>query len=159
MTQTATAAPKASDFETPVVQTLDLPPLAILRIGDKVDFVMQETALVKDEDETRLYFRALLLADVSCQTKGKGEEDYKDITFKAGEMVTVPGSGSLDYQLARIANKKAGIELNAKEPKWAVLNGDRFVIERLEDDKMSKGRHKGKPVKTYSVAHAAKKSK
>jgi len=28
----------------------------------------------------------------------------------------------------------------------------------MEDDKLTKGKHKGKPVKTYTVAHAAKKS-
>jgi len=150
--------PSQADFETPVEQTLELPPLAIHRVGDKADFVLQETAIVKDDDgEDRIYYRALLLADFKCQTKEKGSDDYEDITFKAGKVVTIPASGGLIYQMGRLANKKAGVELNNENPKWAVLVGDRFIIERLADEKMAKGKHKGKAVKTFKLSHAPRK--
>jgi hypothetical protein len=152
------------DFETPVEQTMDLPPLAILRIGDKAKFVLGEVAVVKDGTETRLYYRGTLLEALECQTKEKGAEDYMDITYDSGFEVTIPGSGSLDYNLARIANKKAGEAVNVKADEttgktWASIKGDLFIIERLGDDKLSKGKHKGKAVKTYKVEYAAKKSK
>lgn len=155
---TKVAAPLATDFEAPVETTLDLPPLAILRIGDKADFVLNEVSITKDdEDKDRIYYRGTLLAALTCETKAKGEVAYREVTFKAGEMISLPGSGSLDYNLARIANKRNGVALNEKKVNFSGIEGDRFIIERLVDDKMAKGRHKGKMVKTYKVSHAAAK--
>jgi len=154
--KTAGAVMDAAEFETPVEQTLDLPPLAILRINDKVDFVLKETAVIGTGEDQRIYYRGVLLADLDCETKEKGAEKYELISFKKGDEVTVPGAGSLDYQMARIANKKSGSELDAT-PKWAVLSGDRFIVERLEDDKMKDGKHKGKKVKTFAISYAPRK--
>lgn len=151
--------PSIKDFETPVKQTLDLPPLAILRVGDIATFVMGEVAQVKDDDnEVRLYYRAQLLKGLECETKEKGATDYNVREFKAGEIVTIPGSGSLDYQMARIANRRAGVEINASPVKWSSFTGDLFIVTRTPDEKMSKGRHKGKAVKAYTVEHAPRKA-
>jgi len=158
MTQKNNAVLDAANFEEPVEQTLDLPPLAILRIEDLADFVLNEVAVVKDGTDVRLYYRGSLLSNLECQTKEKGSEKYDEVTFEKGSEITIPGAGSLDYQMARIANKKSGAEMGA-DPKWAVLYGDRFIITRLADDKMKEGKHKGKPVKTFTISHATPKKK
>ena len=155
---TNTAVPTDKDFEAPVETTLDLPPLAVLRVGDKADFVLEEVSITKDdEDEDRYYFRGRLLSTLSCETKAKGEEAYSEVTFTVGDSISLPGSGSLNYQLARITNKRNGVALNEKKVGWTGIEGDRFIVERLKDDKMAKGRHKGKMVKAFKVLHAIPK--
>lgn len=160
---TATAKmPSAAQFEEPVESTNNLPPLAILGVGDIADFAMREVAIVVDEEnpkDRRVYYRGILLKALECTTKLKGAEEYTDVSFEAGTEVTIPGSGSLDYTLGRIANKEAGASLNNKDIKWSAIEGHRFIVERLEDDKLKEGKHKGKPVKTYKVMHSRPKAK
>lgn len=154
---TENAVPASSDFGTLTEQTTQLPPLAILRIGDKADFRLDEVSVSLDEDnKPRTYYRGTLLDELICQTKGKEDKDYREETFSAGESVSIPGSGGLDYSMRRIALKQAGSPLNSKEVSWTVVQGDRFVIEREADDKMAKGKHKGKAVKVFKVSHAPK---
>jgi hypothetical protein len=157
---TKNAAPALDQFESPVEATTQLPPLAILEIGDIADLVLNEVSItLDDEQKPRTYYRGVLLAELTCKTKGKDETEYRKVTFGAGEEISLPGSGGLDYTMKRIALKKAGSPLNSKDVSWNIVQGDRFIVERKADDKMGKGRHKGKMVKAFTVQHAAAKAK
>lgn len=156
------AVPAEEQFETPVDRSQTLPPLAILAVSDSIDFVLREVNEVEDEDnpkKPRIFYRAQLLKDLTCQTRKKGEDATEEKTFTAGEMVSLPGSGSLDYTMGRIAKTKAKVALDSKTTPWESVYGDRFIVTRKDDEVLSKGKHEGKPVKAYKVEHAAKKSK
>jgi hypothetical protein len=156
------AVPAEQEFETPVDRSQTLPPLAILQVGNTIDFVLREVNEVEDEDNTkkpRIFYRAQLLKELVCETRKKGAEETEEVTFAAGDMVSLPGSGSLDYTMARIAKVKAKVALDSKSTPWEAVYNDRFIVTRKEDEVLEKGKHAGKPVKAFKVEHAQAKKK
>ena len=144
-------------FEPLQDKTQKLPPLLILEVGSSARFILNDVNEVVDDGEQRTYYRGVLKLDTVGLTKEKGETEYHKQQFKAGDQISLPGSGGLDFNMAKIAKLKARTP-SVKEAPWGVLFGDLFVVSRQPDEIMSKGKHKGKPVKVYTVQHAAKKA-
>jgi len=132
-----------------------LPPLAILRVGDKLEGVMTEVNLVEDEEKPgkyRNFYRFNLTAELVCEDK-----DGKEVTFKTGDSISLPGSGGLDYAIGKKALVIKGLPSSEKNIPWTALTGHWFAVIRKDDEEMTRGKHKGKPVKCYNLVHAAPK--
>lgn len=119
--------------------TTQLPPLLIPEIGKSIEGTLSRVDV--DEKEERTFYRLLLTADAEGL-----DSEKEDVSFKAGTLVSVPGSGSLDYQMSCIMKDLGGARLSD-------LCGHTFRITRGEDDKMKEGKWKGKPVKSFRVQY------
>jgi len=155
---TAVSGPEG--FEQPVDSTRNLPPLVILDIGMSAEFILDEVVIVPDErkpKEPRFFYRGKLFTNCKCKTTNK-EKKVVDASFVKGDEVSIPGSGGLNYTMTGIARKVAKQAAKA-EPNWNAMSGFWFRVSRTQDEVMSKGDFKGKPVKTFKVEHAAPKGK
>jgi len=154
-TQTAakTEAKAAAQFGEIQDESQSLPPMLALEAGDIVKGILKAVAIVADEDREgkfRFFYRMELLENAEGVNTDKERTEYE-----AGAIVSVPGSGGLDYQMSVLARKVAGQDDESAKPKWSALYGHLIVLERKADEKMTKGKYKGKPVKCFSVGHAA----
>lgn len=112
-----------------------LPPLLIPVVDKPIEGVLEK--IDRDEEDDRTFYRMRLTA------KAEGwNTDKEDVSHEAGELVSVPGSGGLDWRIKSI-----------KEEIGESLEGHPIRIKRLEDDKMKKGKFKGKPVKVFDVKY------
>lgn len=142
----------------------NLPPLCA-PIQDQSIVGVIESIDVDDSGDRRRYFYRVTLDE---STKGIMNADKDEETYEAGTLVSVPGSGSLDYQMKVIALKIEGKipenagptaiselmdDLDEDDIKMALLVGHRVKILRGEDDKMPAGKWKGKTVKTFQVEY------
>ena len=136
-----------------------LPPLVILDVSqhvvgkiESVDVTKEITGKGKNKrEESRVFYRLSLVKDCSALNV-----DKKKTLFKAGEIVTLPGTGQIDNALGRVAFKLNGEDpemIAEKEPPVASLHGIFLFVKRLEDDKMKKGKYAGKKVKKYEIEY------
>lgn len=130
----------------------DLPPLMILDVSQFMFGELTRVDTNKDENgKYRTWYRFKLTKDAEALNVDKDEE-----TFKLGEIITIPGSGSLDYAMLAYVNRVNGVEPESFDPetmtpKWSSLYGREFRIERREDGTLKKGKFAGKKVKQYDV--------
>jgi len=152
---TQTAVKPSQQFDDLEDESQTLPPMCALEVGDISRGILKAVAIVPDEEREgkfRNFYRIELL------DKAMGINTDKERTeYEAGAIVSVPGSGGLDYQMGALARKVAGQEADADKPKWSALYGHLIRFERKADEKMTKGRYKGKLVKCFAVGHAAPK--
>ena len=138
-----------------------LPPLVILeQKGEPLMGVLKSIDEVemdgykKKEKEIRTFYRFELTNPLQTVNK-----DKEDVSYKQGSLVSLPGSGHLDYLMRFIACEikgTAATEENVENPSFEirdVLVGREFQILRLGDDVMDKGAFKGKKVKRYEVGY------
>lgn len=133
-------------------KTRALSPLLVLLVGGNLDGVLKRVNMSEDDDKPgkfRKYYEFILLAD----TKGE-DKDHAKMNCAKGDIITLPGTGGLDFALDAIVREYAKMKDGEQVKDFSVLYGDRFIIERKPDEKMSKGKHEGKPVKTWAVKHA-----
>ena len=139
----------------------DLPPLVILQVGEEmtaklvqIDENNQGTA---QKPDVRTYYRFALLDELSSKDK-----DGKPIDFGAGEIVSLPGSGALNYTMRGTAlliqgnaRGSEGFKPNevTLEAMQEHLTGHEFKISRKPDEKMPDGKYKNKPVKKFDVEY------
>ena len=163
MTQAATLKKNEEGFAPLKNETASLPPMLLLEVDGTMRGVLQEVSeVVDEEEEVRIYYRFCLTAKAAGTTRKvglDGKKAYVAVEFPDTAVISLPGTGGLDYTMARIARKSAGGDLKAEHTPWAALTGDLFVITRTEDGEMSKGKHKGKPVKNFTVQHGRAISK
>lgn len=156
-TASGSAAVAEADFEDLVDRTRRLSPMLVLGVGDIADGVLQRVNVTKKQTkaglEIRFYYELRLLKNA----KGT-DKDKKPFAPNAGDVITVPGTGGLDYTMEGIAEDVTG-QKRGTEVDWSKLYGHRFAFERTPDEKMSKGDHAGKDVKCYTVKHSAPKKK
>jgi hypothetical protein len=161
MTKTKTGSDEVTEAQAPEgfgpteEASQALPPLAILRVGDSIEGVLKETNLVEDDEKPgkfRNFYRIQLSKDCTAMDKEDAEREFEN-----GGLVSCPGSGGLDYSIGKLALKTAGKPSTETKVPWEVLNGHWFRIGRKADEKMTRGKHKDKPVKAYTIVHAAPK--
>jgi len=157
VTKTVTKTETTETFEPLQTKTRALSPLLILDVGSAADGVLRRVNVVEDEENStkrRTFYEMRLLA------VAKGEDkDGNKYSPDAGELVTIPGTGGLDYNMKAIVREVAKLLEHAKVEDWSPVYGHRFIFTRKGDEKMSRGKHAGKPVKCWDVGHAAPKAK
>lgn len=134
-----------------------LPPLVILEVGGKLQGEITEVDQreqtegkgKKKSTKTRIFYRVRLSAD----TEGLNGKTKKPESWRSGELVSLPGSGSLDRTFGSIALKVTGQNPDDEgaEPDLDELKGLLIKVERTPDEVMKKGPWAGKTVKTYTV--------
>lgn len=147
----------------------ELPPLCIPIEDGSVPVLGIVRAVECTED--RRFYRMELLAPAKG-TKDKTGEEHE---YAAGDVVSLPGSGSLDYQLTVASAKLTGeIPGNATAKEIGdfmekrdedqddellqALVGVVLKVLRGTDEVMKTGKWKGKSVKKFSVEFAKPKS-
>lgn len=155
MTTNGSAAVAEQDFGEMQDRTRRLSPMLVLGVGDKARGVLNRVNVTKKPTkaglEIRFYYEMRLLKDANGTDK-----DKKPFAPKSGDLITIPGTGGLDYTMEGIAEDITG-QKRGTEVDWSKLYGHLFEIERTPDEKMSKGDFAGKDVKCYTVKHAAPK--
>jgi len=142
------------------------PPMIQLEIGDTLEGQIQSVDLTKktvtkkvkgknvNEEKESLYYRVILETDIVCKYgKKQSNGTYLERHFKTGEVVTLPGSGSLDYLFRGVAQKIDGLDKD-EDPNFDSLKGIFIKLTRLPDDTMKKGDFVGNPVKTYDLEYS-----
>ncbi len=148
-------ATKTKSERTYKKATGSLPPLVVLEVGNSLEGQIQSVDVVKTEIlkkgkkpeiKERVFYRIRLEAD--CEAMDK---DKKKVLFQKDQVVTLPGSGGLDYTFSTIAleiEKKT----NDEQANLQVLKGIYIQVSRIPDGKMKKGTWAGKDVKNYDVS-------
>ena len=115
-----------------------LPPLCLLQeSGEAMVGILNQVDGGTDE---RTFYRFKLLESVKADTN-----DAEDVTFEAGDVVTLPSTGHLDYLLKdTVKHYTDSLEVSELVGYW-------FRIKRIEDGKLAKGKFKGKTVKNFRV--------
>jgi hypothetical protein len=166
MTKEATLEkPDLSGYGEEQEVSRNLPPLLILDVNQSASIVLADVSVVAQRDskgrvkegEFRYFYNGKLAFKATGETQNRDTKEYEEVTFEAGTLVSIPGSGGLDYSMACLARKDAG-QKKEEEPKFSVLNNHLFTIERLADEKMKSGAHEGKPVKSYKLTRRAPKA-
>lgn len=146
--------PKTKDQREWKQVTGGLPPMLILGIAEKAEGQIVQVDEVESKDkkgkvvEDRKYYRVMLEGDASGMNAAK-----QQVTYKSGQIITIPGSGFLDSALENVVResqkKSKDDEINIQD-----LVGFFIQVERKPDEKIQKGRWKGKTAKMYHVAYA-----
>lgn len=161
-----TNAPNDKKWKSP--QQGNLPPLCILiEDGDPCVGKLVDVTLIPGgkKERDRFFYRVMLTEPLKAMDKTKTE-----VEFEAGKIISIPGSGSLDYQMAICAAMVKGdlaenasftdmgeywdgIEEEKVKELLDHLKDHEVKIARGEDETMKEGKYKNKPVKRFSVAY------
>lgn len=148
--------------------TGNLPPLVLLKPGESIEGWMRSVDIVKmtttekvrgkkvSKEKERIFYRFDLGEDAQVHAGKKGADGkYPVVTFRAGDIVSLPGAGGLDTTMAKIALKIMGAPEDETEPDFSVLQDKYFKVSREEDDTMKSGEFIGNMVKVFSVEYGS----